>query len=134
MILSLILTRISSLLSPSILAAAAATFLGSSTVRTGVSEGICMVEWMLIRRSSRSLNGGQEPDNIDKEFLRLWFKEHSDPYHDEKLPEAPRELVVELSSRYIRLFEMITGTKFKAGEEDLAGRIEANLKKGGYLV
>jgi len=78
--------------------------------------------------------GGQEPDNIDKEFLRLWFKEHSDPYHDEKLPEAPRELVVELSSRYIRLFEMITGTRFKAGEGDIAGRIEANLKKGGYLV
>src|SRR3989344_9283750 len=59
---------------------------------------------------------GLEPDNIDKEFLRLWFADHCDPYHDEVLPEAPGELVVELSSRYIKLYEMITGEKFKVEE------------------
>jgi hypothetical protein len=26
---------------------------------------------------------GQEPENIDKEFLRLWFRERCDPYKDE---------------------------------------------------
>ena len=25
----------------------------------------------------------QEPQSIDKEFLRLWFREHCDPYKDE---------------------------------------------------
>lgn len=25
---------------------------------------------------------GKEPHNIDKEFLRLWFRQHCDPYHD----------------------------------------------------
>ena len=25
---------------------------------------------------------GQEPQNIDKEFLRLWFRDHCDPYND----------------------------------------------------
>ncbi len=25
----------------------------------------------------------QEPMNIDKEFLRLWFRDHCDPYKDE---------------------------------------------------
>ncbi len=55
---------------------------------------------------------GQEPENIDKEFLRLWFKEVCDPYHDAQLPAAPEELVVELSLRYIRLYEMITGQDF----------------------
>lgn len=55
---------------------------------------------------------GQEPDNIDKEFLRLWFVKHCDPYHDAVLPEAPTDLVVELSARYIQLFEMITGQAF----------------------
>jgi phosphoribosylaminoimidazole-succinocarboxamide synthase len=55
----------------------------------------------------------QEPQNIDKEFLRLWFKENCDPYQDEQLPEAPSELVVELSIRYIYLYEKITGQKFK---------------------
>ena len=29
--------------------------------------------------------GGQEPQNIDKEFLRLWFRDHCDPYRDEVL-------------------------------------------------
>ncbi len=31
-----------------------------------------------------------EPENIDKEFLRLWFAENCDPYKDEVLPEAPQ--------------------------------------------
>ena len=55
---------------------------------------------------------GQEPQNIDKEFLRLWFIDNCDPYNDEILPEAPEELVVELSSRYIYLYETITGKLF----------------------
>jgi phosphoribosylaminoimidazole-succinocarboxamide synthase len=55
---------------------------------------------------------GKEPENIDKEFLRLWFRDHCDPYNDKVLPQAPRELVVELSSRYIKLYEMITGKQF----------------------
>ena len=85
---------------------------------------------------------GLEPDNIDKEFLRLWFADHCDPYHDEVLPEAPGELVVELSSRYIKLYEMITGEKFKVEEspaspnrgEPILERMEENLKKSGYIV
>jgi hypothetical protein len=28
------------------------------------------------------LAAGQEPQNIDKEFLRLWFRERCDPYKD----------------------------------------------------
>lgn len=55
---------------------------------------------------------GLEPENIDKEFLRLWFAKNSDPYHDETLPQAPQELVEELSARYIQLYERITGKKF----------------------
>ena len=54
----------------------------------------------------------KEPENIDKEFLRLWFKDHCDPYNDAVLPKAPDELVIELSSRYIQLYEMITGKTF----------------------
>ncbi|PWY55705.1 phosphoribosylaminoimidazolesuccinocarboxamide synthase [Legionella qingyii] len=59
---------------------------------------------------------GLEPENIDKEFLRLWFAKNSDPYHDEQLPQAPQELIEELSSRYIQLYERITGTKFSFAE------------------
>ena len=76
---------------------------------------------------------GEEPDNIDKEFLRLWFKKNCDPYKDKVLPEAPEELVVELSKRYIMLFEMITGKSFEAKNEDVSQRIKDNLKKAGFL-
>ena len=38
---------------------------------------------------------GEEPEYFDKEFLRLWFKEHCDPYKDAALPAAPKELVDE---------------------------------------
>jgi phosphoribosylaminoimidazole-succinocarboxamide synthase len=76
---------------------------------------------------------GEEPENIDKEFLRLWFTEHCDPYQDKVLPEAPQDLVLELSKRYIRLYEMITGKQFEAETGDVSKRIDKNLKNAGYL-
>jgi phosphoribosylaminoimidazole-succinocarboxamide synthase len=75
----------------------------------------------------------QEPENIDKEFLRLWFKEHCDPYKDAVLPQAPRELVVELSHRYIQLYEMITGMDFEVDASmPMQQRLANNL--GPYLT
>ncbi|KDO28742.1 phosphoribosylaminoimidazole-succinocarboxamide synthase [Saprolegnia parasitica CBS 223.65] len=61
----------------------------------------------------------QSPDNIDKEFLRLWFKDNCDPYNDAVLPAAPTELVQELARRYILLFELITGNTFSFESPDL---------------
>ena len=55
---------------------------------------------------------GNAPEHIDKEFVRLWYTQHCDPYKDEILPEAPVELVCELSRRYLMLYEKITGDKF----------------------
>ena len=74
---------------------------------------------------------GQEPQNIDKEFLRLWFVDNCDPYNDEKLPEAPEELVTELSSRYIYLYETITGGvfPFPDASKSVSDRINENLKE-----
>ena len=72
---------------------------------------------------------GEEPQNVDKEFLRLWFVDNCDPYNDETLPEAPEELVVELSSRYIYLYEIITGGTFVFPEDKpVQERINENLK------
>ncbi|KAI3949078.1 hypothetical protein MKW92_030841 [Papaver armeniacum] len=56
---------------------------------------------------------GLEPENVDKEFLRLWFKDHCNPYEDKVLPDAPKELVSELAWRYIFLYETITKSKFE---------------------
>ena len=76
-----------------------------------------------------SMTSGTEPKSFDKEFLRLWFKEHSDPYKDAVLPEAPPELVEELRARYIRMYEQITWQVFKPGETPVLARIEKNLKQ-----
>ena len=75
-----------------------------------------------------------EPENIDKEFLRLWFTKNCDPYNDSELPPAPKELVMTLSSRYIQLYEMITGNPFKFGKTtgDIQERIMRNI--AAYLA
>jgi phosphoribosylaminoimidazole-succinocarboxamide synthase len=74
----------------------------------------------------------KEPENIDKEFLRLWFRDHCDPYNDPVLPKAPDELIVELSSRYIRLYEMITGRDFAVDtSENVRTRMARNLAAAG---
>ena len=72
----------------------------------------------------------KEPENIDKEFLRLWFKAHCDPYSDKILPEAPKELVAELSASYIHLYETITGENFSFSDltQTMNERIFNNLK------
>ena len=73
---------------------------------------------------------GQEPDNVDREFLRLWFRENCNPYEDEVLPPAPDDLVIELSRRHIYLYEKITGRSFEFPEADqpIETRLESNLE------
>ena len=76
------------------------------------------------------IRAGKEPENIDKEFLRLWFAKNCDPYKDESLPSAPDELVVELSARYILLYELITGKKFSFPDlTNINKRISKNIKE-----
>jgi phosphoribosylaminoimidazole-succinocarboxamide synthase len=83
--------------------------------------------WQLDSYAAR-FAAGAEPDYFDKEFLRLWFREHCDPYRDAVLPTAPLDLVEELSRRYIHTYEQITGRTFESGETPILPRIERNLK------
>jgi phosphoribosylaminoimidazole-succinocarboxamide synthase len=78
-----------------------------------------------------SLATGQEPENYDKEFLRLWFKARFDPYKDETAPEVPEDITGELRKRYIYVYEQLTGQIFMppANEEDQLKRIETNVNK-----
>jgi len=86
--------------------------------------------WKLDSYQAR-LAAGEEPEYFDKEFLRLWFIKNSDPYGDAKLPEAPADLVAELSRRYIQMYEQITGETFRRGDTPVLARIERNLKSYG---
>ncbi len=86
--------------------------------------------YWLAKTYDERMSNNREPENIDKEFLRLWFTDNSDPYNDSELPEAPAELIAELSSRYIYLYETITGSLFPFPDagKSIHDRINKNLK------
>jgi phosphoribosylaminoimidazole-succinocarboxamide synthase len=87
--------------------------------------------WQLDSYAAR-FAAGEEPEYFDKEFLRLWFRDHCDPYRDAALPPAPPDLVAELSRRYITMYEQITGVKFQYGDTPILPRIEKNLKSYAF--
>lgn len=55
---------------------------------------------------------GEEPESLDKEFLRLWVRSKCDPYKD-PIPEIPPETLIEFAGKYVSLFETVTGQKFE---------------------
>ena len=70
---------------------------------------------------------GQEPDNINKEFLRLWLAGQG--YIGEgEVPAIPEDVLIETSRRYIEAYELITGQKFKAEVGDVSDRVHRSLK------
>lgn len=69
---------------------------------------------------------GDEPENFDKEFLRLWYAQKG--YKgDGEPPKMSEQLIVDLSRRYIAVYENITGKKFKAFKYPIEERIKKNL-------
>ena len=67
-----------------------------------------------------------EPQNYDKEFLRLWFVEQG--YRgDGPAPTMPDEFVAEVAGRYIDAYERLTGEAFEPGEQPAAERIRRAL-------
>lgn len=73
---------------------------------------------------------GEEQRQLSKEFVRQWLIQHGfQGRQGEQIPEMTDEYCSSVSQRYIELFEHVTGSKFEpASTEDLAQRIEANLK------
>jgi phosphoribosylaminoimidazole-succinocarboxamide synthase len=66
--------------------------------------------WRLKSYKERVVKG-LEPESFDKEIVRLWYKEHCNPYEDKVLPKAPTELINEVAKRYIEIYETLTGQK-----------------------
>lgn len=75
------------------------------------------------------IDKGEEPNNYDKEYLRLWFKARFDPYKDEEAPRPPQNVLEELTRRYTYVYEHLTGQKFVPAGGDQHARIEANILK-----
>lgn len=72
---------------------------------------------------------GQEQKQLSKEFVRKWLIDNNFQGKDgEVVPEMTPEIVQNISSRYIELFEKITGEKFvKHSEKSIFDRIEKNI-------
>lgn len=69
---------------------------------------------------------GLEPENFDKEFLRLWYVKRG--YRgDGPPPPMAKELIVAVAKRYIGVYEKLTGKKFQAFEYPIEERIKKNL-------
>lgn len=71
---------------------------------------------------------GEEPENFDKEFLRIWFKDHGYTGEGDP-PTMPDDFIEQVSKRYIAVYEKITGKKFARAKGDIIQRIKKNLKK-----
>jgi phosphoribosylaminoimidazole-succinocarboxamide synthase len=72
---------------------------------------------------------GEEPENYDKEYLRLWFKERFDPYAEASAaPAVPEAIIAELERRYRYVYETLSGQTYNpADDADVLQRIETNL-------
>lgn len=73
---------------------------------------------------------GKEQKQLSKEFVRRWLIENNfQGKEGQTVPEMTPEKVLEISERYIELYEHITGLKFVPGQnEKIAERIENNIK------
>lgn len=71
---------------------------------------------------------GLEPENFDKEILRLWYAKKG--YKgDGKPPKKSKKLITDLSQRYMAIYEKITGKKFIPEiDKNVNKRIQDNLR------
>jgi phosphoribosylaminoimidazole-succinocarboxamide synthase len=69
-------------------------------------------------------SAGEEPENFDKEFVRLWYTERG--YRGDGEPPAwDADLAAMASQRYIAVYEMLTGKTFVPAAYPAADRIAA---------
>ena len=72
---------------------------------------------------------GESQKQLSKEFVRQWLIENGfQGLEGQQIPEMSDAKVIEISNRYIELYEQITGEKFvKAATENVLDRIEKNV-------
>jgi len=76
---------------------------------------------------------GEEPENFDKEFVRIAYAEKG--YRgDGEIPPMPTDLWVAASQRYITIYEMLTGETFEVGEYPVEPRLINNLRIANILL
>jgi len=88
--------------------------------------------WMADTYAER-FAAGKDPQMLDKENIRQWLiKEHGFSGHG-KPPALTDDVRVMLASKYLDLYERLTGAKFESQVGSVAERIGKNLAAKGYL-
>jgi len=73
-------------------------------------------------------SAGTEPENFDKEFVRIAYAEKG--YRgDGEIPPMPNELWATASERYITIYEKLTGKTFEVGAYPIEERLLKNLRE-----
>ncbi|EAR12174.1 phosphoribosylaminoimidazole-succinocarboxamide synthase [Polaribacter irgensii 23-P] len=74
-------------------------------------------------------NTGGSQKQLSKEFVRQWLIENGfQGLEGQKIPEMSDAKIIEISNRYIELYEQIVGEPFvKAATENVLDRIEKNI-------
>lgn len=73
---------------------------------------------------------GEPQKQLSKEFVREWLMKNGFMGKDgQTMPEMPQEFIELVTTRYIELYEKVTGNSFiKASSEDILGRINENVE------
>ena len=87
--------------------------------------------WVLDSYEERHKNGN-EPESLDKEFLRLWLRDKG--ISDDNIPELDADIRTQVAERYIDLYQRVTGTNFEAelGDAPVLERIEGRIAE--YMI
>lgn len=69
---------------------------------------------------------GLEPENFDKEFIRLWYAERG--YRGDGPPQKmSQQLIIDTSKRYIGIYEKLTNQKFIGYNYPIQNRVLKNI-------
>lgn len=74
---------------------------------------------------------GEKQKQLSKEFVRQWLIENGfQGLEGQQIPEMTKEVVNNISDRYVELYEKVTGNKFiPPTGQNILERVEANIKK-----
>ncbi len=76
------------------------------------------------RTYQERITAGVEPENFDKELIRLWYTSRGFD-RTQALPHLSQDLIVTVSQRYQQVYEMLTGKPFVPASYPAQLRIEA---------
>jgi phosphoribosylaminoimidazole-succinocarboxamide synthase len=89
--------------------------------------------WWRAESYAERFQRGEDPETLDKDFLRRWIVARCDPYA-EPIPVIPNDTLADFALRYIALYETITGDRFvpPPPHPSAAQRIRDNVRR--YLA